>query len=190
MRIESYNHNTYFGAKLINKVKVGKLDGSIYRQRAAYFVELEPNLEEDYKAIKEIAKYWEKGKYVCNIANMATSQRSFKDSNNNIKIYALTKQFNGNRGINSDSILGITQVCEVRKGETTNVEYLETNPEFVYSMNREYKGVGKGILDSLKNLYQRIFLIAAKSKSVHDFYIKNGFTGYQGYFIWLKNFMI
>ena len=69
MRIEKIN-NSSFKAIPLNKTNVGKLVKDcypLYEHSSASFVKIEPFNEQDIKALKDTAKYWQYGNLATNI---------------------------------------------------------------------------------------------------------------------------
>lgn len=184
MRVEN-NYSPHFGAKLINQVKLHKWNGHSYIPVDGYFLQLNPKISDDFQAIENISKSWKSSEYVKNIINMAKIKKD-SDKYTYINIYALTNKYDEFKKIDSNSILGVAQVCDLRNKNSANLEYLQTNPKFLYERKKIYKGIGRNIVNSIKELFDKISLIPADSKYVFDFYIKNGFHYNSGMFFWTK----
>lgn len=181
MRIEN-NTQSHFGAKYVNKMKVGKLVNDKYEQVNASFVKIEKNNKKDLKALHDIAKYWEHDKYAINIYQKTNAGCSDD-------VYALTSQTSNFENLNPNEILG---VCEIGATEFLGgfLDYLQVKPEFVYNIKPEYKGVGTAIINSLKKIYYKISLTSANSKSVKNFYERNEFMEYPKdscFFTWYRD---
>lgn len=171
-------NNISFRAKLINKSDLGKLiEGcypSCYERQSASFVEIDSSNTDDIKALSEVAKYWMYGKFTSNIYHAACALRNGSNYYKNHKIYALTTQRSNYNNLNSDKILGLVHVSP-NDDNYTFIEHFEVNPQYIYASEQEYKGIGTAMLDSLKQVYNKLSCCPLSSKYVINFYEKNGF---------------
>ncbi|GEM_PF-847577 len=163
-----------FGAKFINNTNIKRFLRSTkeYVPAKVSFVEIDSYNREDIFALEDVARYWVNGKFATNF--VTTAKWKTIGNGNNRKIYALTAQNKSHGKLNYDDILGLAEVCENSKHDIY-LNYLQAKPDIIYSQNREYKGIGSGILNSLKNLYDKISLNSLCEKSVKNFYFKNNF---------------
>lgn len=190
MIINNY-YSPSFGAKFLNKIKIDKYNQPKDKYDITYvsFVEIEPNNRSDIKALYENAKYWEDAKYADDIYNAACEMRDNNIYYNKNHIYALTTQNSNFEELNADAILGITNIRETGDNSMF-IENLQVHPNIVYRRCANYRGVGTGILNSLKKICNMITLFSAKEKSVQDFYKRNDFFEYppdSNIYVWIKN---
>lgn len=174
MKIENVSSSS-FKAKYINNINICKKDiFPNYLSKEASFVQIEPKKLSDLDALENAVKYWDYDKFGRNICFIANAIRNESKYYKNHKVYALTTQKENFNKLDSDLILGLIGVCP----ETNNytfIEYMQVNPEMLYPREPEYKGIGTAILESLKKLSDKIYCYPSQTKSVIDFYIKNGF---------------
>lgn len=178
-----------FGAKFINPINVGKLDGKAYNQIDVSFVELNPFNSDDVSALRQIAKYWENDKFAMNIKE--TAEMIFKDkSADGIKIYTLTSQGDSFEKLNPDKILGVIEIEDAAPFHI-HINRFQTKPEYIYGYKPEYKGVGTSILNSLKEMCNKISAISEDDKSTRSFYERNGFyetSKGSNFYTWYKDY--
>ena len=94
----------------------------------------------------------------------------------NWKLYALSTQIDSFENLEGDKILGLAQVSK-DSPQAINLEYLQVKPEYTHNNSLpNFKHVGSGIIDCLKNLNHvaRINVISILEEI--DFYIMNGFV--------------
>lgn len=189
MRIEN-QYCPCFGAKFINNVNIGKLQQGAkkYCNFYASFVEIEAMNPDDIVALENTSKYWSYAKFADNIYRAACAVRNDSKFYKNNRIFALTSQEDNFEKLDSDKILGLVHVSPLEQ-ESIFVEHLQVKPDIIYVNNPVFKGVGTGILNSLKLITRKISLFPSSEKSVRDFYEKNGFFEYPAktnLFTWIK----
>ncbi|MBP3820420.1 GNAT family N-acetyltransferase [bacterium] len=186
MKIES-NNNTAFGAKFIKFEKIKKLKTAekTYENIYASFVEINPQNQNDISALSKTAKYWENEKFAGNI--YLTAKELTKQTKNIGKIYALTEQKGNFEKLEFKKILGITNIIK-EDTKCIYLDHIQTNPAYIYDVMNKFKGIGSGILNSLKSLYNVITLISLDTKATKNFYRKNGFqeVNNSNLFVWYK----
>lgn len=173
------NPGISFQARLINFSKVKRfstLDNSYVQARAA-FVEIDPNNMDDVKAIYNVAKYWEDEHFASNISHTVQQLCMGTLSAAKHKVFAITKQKNKLDKLDDRKILGIVELK--KKNNSVDIQYLQVNPEFIYSCEPEYKYVGSKIIDCIKNYYKTLIKVRSEY-SVTKFYEKNGFDMVNG----------
>jgi len=190
MKIEN-QYSPVFGAKFINSVNIGKLAQGIkkYDSAPVSFVEIDPNNIGDIKALENASKTWSYAKFVDNIYHAACALRNGSKYYKDNKVYALTAQKDKFELLNEKSLLGLVHVGPLDDGSLF-IEHLQVKPDIIFVNNPEYKGVGTGILNSIKCLTRKISLFPSSEKSVRDFYEKNGFFEYPvgaNIFTWVKD---
>lgn len=164
-------NNLNFGAKYINSTLIKKYDSNkqSYSPVQAAFVEIESSNLSDRDALHELRKDWKDCDYY--IAPIVDSiDYEFEDN----KVYALTSQRHNFDKLRSDEIMGLANM-DVSKGKIPELSYLQVDPSLLNKMEPPiYKNVGTGILNSLKQIYNKaIQLVSAYSAT--EFYVKNGF---------------
>ena len=165
-----------FKAKYINYTEIRKKDFyPNYLRKQASFIQIEPENDYDINALEDISNYWTAGGFAKNIYYMACAIRNKSKFYKNHKVYALTSQKEDFEKPDSRKFLGIIGICQENENKTF-IEYIQANPEIIYSREPEFKGIGTAIMDSLKNLCEKIYCYPSQTKSVIDFYLKNGFV--------------
>jgi hypothetical protein len=177
-----------FGAKYINHINVGKLNGKNYSQVEVPFVEINPLNKNDIDALNDIAKYWIDDKFATNIS--VTANAIYEDKNpEKIKIYALTSQTDCFEKLNPDNILGVIETENISPFHI-HINRFQVKPDYVYNRDLEYAGVGTSILSSLKALCNKITAISECDESTKMFYVRNGFQEHpegSNAFTWYKD---
>jgi hypothetical protein len=160
-----------FKANLINKTCVRKFNPAIKKfvPHEVYFVEINPRLKEDIKALKKLAKSWgDKSLFANSVYKNAKT-------NPKEKTYLLTEQASGYDKLDFTQVLGITQLS---KEETDKycIEYLETRPDLQKSKKeREYKRIGSRILHNLKKIFYDKKIRVNYIFEELNFYLNHGF---------------
>ena len=178
-----------FGAKYINPINIVKLEEKVYKQAEVSFVKLNPYNASDVLALRQIAKYWENDKFAGNISVCADAIYDGKSADG-IKIFALTSQSDSFEKLNPDKILGVIETEDTAPFHI-HINRFQTKPEFVYGYKPEYKGVGTAILNSLKEMYNKISAISEADKYTRSFYERNGFyesSKGSNFYIWYKDY--
>ena len=164
-----------FKANFINKTSVKKLSPVTkeFVSHEVSFVEINPRLKDDIKALKKMANLWgEDSVFASTIFYFA--KKDPRDPRK--RTFLLTDQKDSFEKLEPQKILGITQLDKEKAGESC-IEYLETKPEFQCCNNeREYKELGSTILDSLKKVFQDKTLKVDYIFDRVDFYLNNGFN--------------
>ncbi|MBO6088373.1 GNAT family N-acetyltransferase [bacterium] len=178
-----------FGARFINPVNVGKLDGKTYRQVDVSFVEINPFDADDIKALRNIAKYWKDDKFITDIS--VNADMIFKEkSADGIKIYALTSQGDSFEKLEPDRILGVIET-EDNAPFHIYINRFQVKPDYVYKRDLEYSGIGTAILNSLKEMCNKISAISERDEYVRKFYERNGFyetSDKSNFYTWYKDY--
>ncbi len=184
MRVENVT-TTQFSASFRSPVDVFKRSENTFQSIGASFVELNPFSTNDMKALNDITTYWKYDKFALKIAAEAKTKRQNPHKNSNNRFYAVTLQ-DGNYGeLNSDLILGVVQVAELDKPKNILLEYIQTNPKYLYSIDKQIKGIGFAMIRSLKELYDTITLNSINDHYVRNFYKRNKFREFsQNWYRW------
>lgn len=165
-----------FRAKFIKKVPVQKLDFATkrYKTTQASFVEFEPENLQDLKALAKAQSAWDGEFFAADIVKAAAKmfQGELKQPKN--RIFVLTTQSDDCRNLNKDSILGMVQMVG-GKAALAELKFFQVRPDLSYNkVHRDYKGVGKAILDSIKEIYTKAIKLQS-CYSAANFYEKQGF---------------
>lgn len=188
MRIEN-STSPNFSAKFINKTAIGKKDFyPNYFSEQVSFVRIEPQNSSDIKALEQVSKFWIYGGFAKNVYYMACAIRNKSKYYKNHEVYALTSQNDNFEKLDSRKILGVAGTCPENKDKLF-IEYIQANPQEIYAIEPEYRGIGSAILDSLKNLFSKIYCYPSNTDSVINFYTKNGFQKKQNalnHYFWEK----
>lgn len=180
MMLNNISSNTYpapnFRAKFIKKVPVQKLDFATkrYKTTQASFVEFEPKSETDLRALVKAQSEWDGEFFAADIVRTAAkmSLGGLKQPKN--RIFVLTTQLDDCRNLNKDSILGMVQMVG-EKAALAELKFFQVRPDLSYNkVHRDYKGVGKAILDSIKEIYTKAIKLQS-CYSAANFYEKQGF---------------
>ena len=171
------NNSVSFKANFVNKINIGKVIENRYpnyKQQAVSFIKIDPANSRDIKALEEIANYWIYSDFAVNIHNAARELKSKNMAYKNHEIYALTTQKSNFEKLKSDELLGLIHTCPSDNG-FTSIEDIQGDPQYIYDIEPDYKGIGTGILDSLKLIYDKLSCHPANNDYVIRFYVKNGF---------------
>ena len=198
MRIERTNQISY-KANFVNKSLVGKvIDNNCHGFTNKYvpFVKIDPFNASDIDALKLASDYWMSDRFAKNIYYAACALKNDSKFYKNHEIYALTSQASGFENLEGEKILGLVHVAPFYDTPMF-IEHLQVNPEqlpmysqYLFKKEPIYKGIGTAIINSLKQLSDKISCFPASEKSVKDFYIKNGFVKHpniSNYYVWEKN---
>lgn len=175
MKIEN-KYTPNFKAKYINSAKIGKYikDTGTYNGEYVSFVQIENGNRNDLKALEKIARFWENDKFASNIYYAACCNYNKNSNFSNDTIYAITEQKNFFNNLESGKILGVVHLSP--KGDkSTFIEHIQVKPSMIYRIKPSYKGVGTGMINSLKRMFDKISCIPLREQSVKNFYLKNGF---------------
>ena len=187
MRIEKTDH-TSFRANFVNRAKIMKFVNGTYKNEYASFVRIDPFNQNDISALKDNARCWVSDRYAfaLNIYYAACAVRNKSKYYKDHAVYALTLQKENYNELDSDKILGLLQTSPYIDNSLL-IEHIQVNPEYLYKSDAKYKTLGTAILNSIKNLSNKISCYPSSEKSVKDFYIKNGFEkepNSLNYYVW------
>jgi len=185
------NHHYYpsFGAKFINKINIEKIEpNKKYLNTEVNFVEIEPDNYNDILALKNCSNTWKRQQYADSILNAAEKMHKKCKYYENGKIYALTAQTDNFKKLKSEDILGLTYISTLAQN-FSYINFIQVNPEHIYSQQPKYLGIGTAILNSLKRLNHTLKLISKNDDKVIRFYEKNNFIkddGYTHHYTWVR----
>ena len=160
-----------FKANLINKPNIKKLCPTTneFVSHKVSFVEINPRLKDDIKALKNMSKLWDKDSI------FASTIYYYAKKDPRKRTFLITEQADKFEKLEPEKILGITQLSKEVAGEHS-IEYLETKPELqCCNIKRNYKKIGSCILDNLKEVFQNKTLKVDYIFDRVDFYLQNGF---------------
>ena len=126
-------------------------------------------MERDIDVLKKLRKIWPK-------SFAADIYRDNRTINDLISVYALTTQQKEFDKLSPERILGLAEITN--GGDEVVLEYIQTNPAYTYEEeinDRSYKGIGKALLNSLKNLKHINVITLSSLFSKLTFYEENGF---------------
>lgn len=169
------NNNISFGGNFIKKLPVLKYSYKEKNYKPAYanLVELESHNIKDVNAIEEIAKSFGGDSYVNNMSYNAKLAYERGQNDKRFGALILTKQAGNFEEIDADEVLGVAEILKIKNGEI-KLMYLQTDPCLVYSYGqRSVKNIGSAILNYLKDINNKISLLA--SSSAIRFYLKHDF---------------
>lgn len=182
-----------FGAKLQNKVNIAKIvkGSNNYKNEMACFVKIEPENINDINTLEKISKYWADASFAINIYYAASAIRNKSKYYKDHVVFALTTQKSDFDKLDEGKVLGLIHTVDM-KNWTQFIEHLQVNPKYIYKTDSEYKGIGTGIINSIKDICSKITCFPLNSKSVKDFYTKNGFYEeheHSNAYVWYKDIM-
>lgn len=189
MKIDN-NYTPTFKAKYINSIKIGKFAQNTgkYTDEWVSFVKIDIDNFRDLKALEYAAKYWENDKFASNIYHAACSAKNKVQPYTKDNIYALTEQKGFFEELEGVKILGLVHLSPT-SDNAAFIEHLQAKPSMIYRIKPRFKGIGSGILTSLKEIFNKISCIPLRDKSVKNFYKKNDFVPSPidaNYYIWYK----
>ena len=164
-----------FNAQFINQVTIKRYnpDKNNYNSIPVSFVQIEAENNNDIQAVKKTTKDWQNGMFSDKICIAAERIAEEKTNNSPVRIYALTSQMKDFDNLRPDNILGLVETENNKNA--LEINHLQVNPEFLPSIEPpKYRHVGSGILDSLKNLYNKVIELTSVYTAT-NFYEKNGF---------------
>lgn len=177
MKINSQN-SIDFRAKFLCNTEIKKFNHktNVYSPLKVSFLEYEPDNLKDLITITETATSWKKQQYAKKIALNAKLISVGFLSNLKNHIYILTKQKESFDKLNSQDILGLAHMLNEENPIPDELVLFEVKPDFRYEKNKkkEYKNIGKSIIDLLKNIYCNSIKVFS-SYTAANFYEKQGF---------------
>ena len=140
-------------------------------------VELDKDSEDDVKALYKTSILWldQGAKYSSNIYHEAVKGYEYDDIERE-HYFALTTQNEGFNKLDSEKILGLMLFSNTRH-DTDQICWFQVRPNTntTDSWQREYKGVGKSMMDLIKVInYNKPIYVQSSDKAV-EFYKKQGF---------------
>lgn len=168
-----------FGAKFINHATINKLDSvtNKYTPKKVSFAEFDP--KNDYAALDSgVRRYWGY-EYISDEILKEAELLHYGDlDSKEHKVYILTEQ-NGNlKKLAPDKIIGLAKINEIFPGEIF-INWFQVRPDIAFKKTsenspRSIEHVGKAIINSLKNIYQKSIRLSSTFNAA-NFYEKHGF---------------
>lgn len=170
------NNSVTFGAKRLQTPTIAQYNRQLktYMPQDVSFIELKPKNDNDMQAVKELTNIWFDASYIQAFFEDITEMRKHSPSIKS-RFFAITAQTKNFRKPNSSEILGVAEI-NYNHIYAPYLDYLQVNPALLSPhFEPPFKGVGTGILNALKNMYDSITLNSAAKEKVTEFYEKNGF---------------
>ena len=149
----NYQPCTSFKSELISRRNIQKYEPETdtYKDVEASFVEINPKDKHDRNSVNDAVFSWDNDSYGMNISNTMENLAESDEDISSDKIFAITTQKDRLWKLDPDSIKALAHVFESKK--RVRVVYLQVDPSLIYTLsNPNYKHVGKGMIDSLKEL--------------------------------------
>ena len=170
-----------FKASLVDTVNIKKIyPNKTTTDYPSHFVELDTLCYEDYKAIRTIARSWEKvASFAGDLFDRFVVDRSILPQKEKPKYryFALTKSDEPFENVNADNILGVASVTK-EKDDSFTLSQLQVDPEHQYgSQRREFKHIGQALVESIiKILPKKEVSLYAATRDAEIFYEKLNFV--------------
>ena len=185
-----------FKANFVKPVNIQRYEKSGYKPMQASFVKCDIFNAEDLKSLEDVAKQWGAFSYAENIYSLLSGIKDVCKYHKSYSshLYMLTLLQDSYEKIDDKNILGCVLLGEQPK--KIEINYLQVNPKYMarrrpraknsffkfiekyllFKKETEYKGIGRGILDSIKELYyDKNFIELISDPSAMKFYKENGF---------------
>ena len=176
----SFLTNVNFQARPVKHISVGKLapkSHTGYLPVSGYIVEINKAQRSDRVAISDAVSEWgEEARYgMVIVDNAKKSSPHIKSKYNRNKIYALTLQQNNFQTLESDKILGLSEVTQLDKNKV-EINFLQVKPTSAgRSKKKEYINVGKNFIEMLKKNPANTTIFVKAAYSAANFYEKMKF---------------
>ena len=172
-----------FCANYVNSTTVRKWDDErwVYDTINANLVKYDRMNENDFIAVSSLETPWRNSDFIMRLVRTAKDLRQEFRSVYGTDLYILTSQTDNFDNLEPDKILGLAEISEWSR-RVVNLNFLQARPN-----NLEYKRIGSGILDCIKEKYDKILLSAAEGTD--EFYKKNGFvrqSEFEGRYVWKR----
>lgn len=181
-----------FKAKYINNASVVKLADKMPKRVNAAIVELEPKNYGDWYAIEwfaeKLSQNNNKSNYALKIRDSFNRVMDENITDSNLYHYMLTSQESDFENLDTEKILGTFMVvdkCKLSKKRlqslnaqteyVTKIRFLQGSPENYYgNPERKYSGIGKAMLDFVKDKFNNFDIVLKADKSEIPFYLSQG----------------
>lgn len=146
-------------------------------------VELNAKDKNDIDVLEDTNELWnnvkeEYSKYI--FYDAYKENEGIKNPRENVKkrhYYAITTQTENYNILEANKILGLAQFSE-KEGRYNKLDWLQVNPTTSFtntdSQQRPYQGVGKILLEHIKNVTEKALEVSSSNKAI-PFYQKQGF---------------
>ena len=125
------------------------------------------------KAIKAAAADWVGGSFARSIAYKAEQMCNSDILKKCNRIYLLTSQKEDFKKLRWEKLLGMAHM-DIKSDTESELTYFQVKPNTIYEKNkRKYKNIGSKMIETLKNYYVNIVLLAFYKAA--NFYNKQGF---------------
>lgn len=168
-----------FTANLLKRTQIQKrIDGEKFSPVDACIVELDKNDPDDVKSLHDTSFLWndEGAKYATNVYHEAVKGYEYDDVDYE-HYFALTTQKDNFEKLNPDEVLGLMLFSNSRY-DTDEITWFQVRPNTNtgQSWHREYKGVGKAMVDLIKQVNYFKPVHVTSSPEAVEFYKKQGFV--------------
>lgn len=146
-----------------------------FTDKKVSFVQLDPESTLDRNSIFTLDHNWEHRKTFAN--EIFEDMNDCTDFYNHAgkKFFALTTQKNHFEILESEKILGITEIINGMR-DTLKLKYLQVHPQHKWTSEAAaFKHIGSAILDSLKRHFPACDIILESVPDAKNFYRANGF---------------
>lgn len=173
--------NINFKGKFISPVIIKKLDiQKKYIPHQASIIQIDTANEKDIIALKNASKNWDTSSPTLSFSDIiyedAKGIYEMGEDNNFHKFFVLTNQKKDFAELNQDEILAMTEISDYPNSKKIGIEALEVHPDHNYwSENRNYKQIGSGLLDAIKQIFKGKEINLRSVDSALAFYYKNEF---------------
>lgn len=169
-----------FTASFVKPAQVMKRHtGERFKPVKLSIVELDKTNSADMESLYRTSILWnEQGaKYSSDLYHDAIKGYEYDDIEKE-HYYALTEQMKDFDKLDSEKVLGLMLFSKTKYGECDTITWLQVRPNTntPNSWNREYKGVGKALIDLLKVRNYNKPIYVQSSGSAVEFYKKQGFV--------------
>ena len=166
-----------FGATFIKSVEIKKYNPktNLFNPINASIVKYDATNKCDLKSMETAVRDWKGQVFAENIVENASEMRDSDYKRAQNQIYLLTEQNENFDRLKSSKILGMANMKQWFDA-SDELAYLQTRPDSMHKFKRRpFKGVGKAILDTVKELYKKKPIELNASYSAAKFYEKEGF---------------
>lgn len=164
-----------FGATFIKSVEIKKYNPktNLFKPIKASVVKYDVSNKCDLKSMETAVRDWKGQTFAENIVENADEIRNSDYKRARNQIYLLTEQNENFDRLKSSKILGMANMKQWYDA-TDELAYLQTRPDSMYKTKRRpFKGIGKALIDTIKDMYKEIELTA--SYNAAQFYEKQDF---------------
>lgn len=161
-----------FKAHYINSISINRI--STNTPVTTSFVELNPKCVGDISCVQDISSSWELGGTFAKDIEDLFLDCNWIGFNNGKRFFALTMQRSNFENLEPYEVLGLAQITD-GNADQIKINFLQTDPSNKYlARNREFSGIGKAILDSIRGLFNTNIVLRSVN-TAKKFYQKYGF---------------